>query len=67
MNTNQILNVSETARLLDTDNTYIYKLIRKSQLKPVQANPYKVSLDGIISYVDLRLPKSFSSFYNVPM
>jgi len=67
MNTNQILNVSETARLLDTDNTYIYKLIRKSQLKPVQANPYKVSLGGIISYVDSRLPKSFSSFYNVPI
>ena len=55
----KILNVTETARLLDTDNTYIYKLIRKEQLKPVQANPYKVSI--------ARLPKSFSVFPNVPI
>jgi hypothetical protein len=60
MNTNQILNVSETARLLDTDNTYIYKLIRKSQLKPVQANPYKVSIECVKQYLDSRLPSSFA-------
>lgn len=64
---NKILNVSETARLLDTDNTYIYKLIRKEQLKPVQANPYKVSIEGVKDYLDARLPKSFSVFPNVPI
>jgi len=63
---NKTLNVTETARLLDTDNTYIYKLIRKDQLKPVQANPYKVDMEGVKEYVDTRLPKSFSSYYNVP-
>ena len=63
----KILNVSETARLLDTDNTYIYKLIRKEQLKPVQANPYKVSIEGVIDYLDARLPKSFSVYPNVPI
>ena len=63
----KILNVSETARLLDTDNTDIYKLIRKEQLKPVQANPYKVSIEGVKDYLDARLPKSFSVFPNVPI
>ena len=63
----KILNVSETARLLDTDNTYIYKLIRKEQLKPVQANPYKVSIEGVKDYLDARLPKSFSVYPKVPI
>ena len=54
-------------RLLDTDNTYIYKLIRKEQLKPVQANPYKVSIEGVKDYLDARLPKSFSVYPNVPI
>ena len=61
----KILNVSETARLLDTDNTYIYKLIRKEQLKPVQANPYKVSIEGVKDYLDVSLTKYFSVFPNV--
>jgi len=64
---NKTLNVTETARLLDTDNTYIYKLIRKDQLKPVQANPYKVDMEGVKEYLDTRLPTSFSVFPNVPI
>jgi len=64
---NKTLNVTETARLLDTDNTYIYKLIRKDQLKPVQANPYKVDMEGVKEYLDSRLPASFSVFPNVPI
>jgi hypothetical protein len=64
---NKTLNVTETARLLDTDNTYIYKLIRKDQLKPVQANPYKVDMEGVKEYLDTRLPTSFSVYPNVPI
>lgn len=64
---NRTLNVTETARLLDTDNTYIYKLIRKDQLKPVQANPYKVDMEGVKEYLDTRLPTSFSVYPNVPI
>jgi len=64
---NKTLNVTETARLLDTDNTYIYKLIRKDQLKPIQANPYKVDMEGVKEYLDTRLPTSFSVFPNVPI
>jgi len=64
---NKTLNVTETARLLDTDNTYIYKLISKDQLKPVQANPYKVDMEGVKEYLDSRLPTSFSVYPNVPI
>lgn len=61
----KILNVTETARLLDTDNTYIYKLIRQEQLPTVQANPYRVSSEGVKSYLDSRLPESFSCYATV--
>tara|TARA_R100001369_G_C3288091_1_gene163372 strand:+ start:645 stop:893 length:249 start_codon:yes stop_codon:yes gene_type:complete len=63
----KILNVTQTARLLDTDNTYIYKLIRQEQLTTVQANPYRVSFAGVKSYLDSRLPESFACYATVPL
>ncbi len=63
---NTIMNVTETARLLDTDNTYVYKLIKKNQLEPVQENPYRVSIDGIKDYLNNRLPEAFAVYPTSP-
>jgi hypothetical protein len=65
-NMNKVLNVTETARLLDTDNTYVYKLIKNNQLEPVQDNPYRLDTNGVKEYLNKRLPHAFSVFYNKP-
>ncbi len=59
---NKVLNVTETARLLDTDNTYVYKLIKNDQLKPIKENPYRVSFEGIKDYLNNRLPSNFACY-----
>ena len=56
---NTILNVTETARLLDTDNTYVYKLIKE--------NPYRLSVEGVKDYLNNRLPQSFAVFPTLPL
>tara|TARA_R110002051_G_scaffold325127_2_gene425905 strand:+ start:698 stop:898 length:201 start_codon:yes stop_codon:yes gene_type:complete len=64
---NTIMNVTETARLLDTDNTYVYKLIKKNQLATVQENPYRLSVEGVKDYLNNRLPQSFAVFPTLPL
>ena len=53
------LSVSEAAELLDSETTFIYKLIRDGKLRPAVENPIKLSLSSLTNYVQKRIPSGF--------
>jgi len=54
------LSVSKVAELLDTKDTYIYKLIREGNLKTDSTNPIKISRTQVHAYLLQRLPSQFT-------
>jgi excisionase family DNA binding protein len=54
------LSVSQVAELLDTKDTYIYKLIREGNLKADSTNPIKISRTQVHAYLLQRLPSQFT-------
>lgn len=54
------LSVSEVAELLDTKDTYIYKLIREGNLKADSTNPIKITRTQVHAYLIQRLPSQFT-------
>jgi excisionase family DNA binding protein len=54
------LSVSEVAELLDTKDTYIYKLIREGNLKADSTNPIKITRTQVHAYLMQRLPSQFT-------
>ena len=53
------LSVSEAARMLETETTYVYKLIREGQIIPARTAPIKLTLSSVVSYLKKRLPSGF--------
>lgn len=53
------LSVSEAATLLDSEPTFIYKLIRDGKLHPAMKNPMKLTLSSLTNYVQKRVPSGF--------
>ena len=56
-----LLTVPQAAKLLDTQDTFVYGLIRKGILVPATRSPQiKLSYPSIVAYVRKRIPSSFS-------
>ena len=55
------LSVSDVAKLLDTESTYIYKLVREGQLKPCSTNPIRIQRIQVHFYLNKRLPSQFTT------
>ena len=55
------LSVSDVAKLLDTESTYIYKLVREGQLKPCSTNPIRIERIQVHFYLNKRLPSQFTT------
>ena len=55
------LSVSSVAKLLDTESTYIYKLVREGQLKPCSTNPIRIERIQVHFYLNKRLPSQFTT------
>jgi len=55
------LSVSDCAKLLDTESTYIYKLVREGQLKPCSTNPIRIERIQVHFYLNKRLPSQFTT------
>ena len=53
------LSVSQVADLLDTETTYVYKLIREGAIKPYSKNPLIIIRAEVHKYLQARLPKQF--------
>jgi len=53
------LSVPEAAELLDSESTFIYKLIRDGKLHPAMKNPMKLTLSSLTNYVQKRIPSGF--------
>ena len=55
------LSVSDVAKLLDTETTYIYKLVRDGQLKTCSTNPIRIERVQVHFYLNKRLPSQFTT------
>ena len=55
-----LLSVTEAAKLLDSEPTFVYKLIRDDKLRPAQKEPMKLLLSSLTSYVKNRVPSGFT-------
>ena len=53
------LSVSDVAKLLDTESTYVYKLVRNGELKPHSKSPIKIERSQVHYYLNKRLPTQF--------
>ena len=61
--TNQELSVPTVAKILECDNTYIYKCVRDQRIKPSKCDPYLIRFDEVLAYVDSKIPTNFKSYY----
>lgn len=55
-----LLTVPQAAKLLDTQDTFVYGLIRKGILVPATRSPQiKLSYPSLVAYLKRRIPSSF--------
>ena len=50
------LSVREVADLLQTEATFVYKLIREGSLKTFKSNPITIQRLEVVAYLNKRIP-----------
>jgi hypothetical protein len=55
-----ILTVPEASKLLETKDTFVYGLVRKGVIEPVETFPQiTISYNSLVSYLKKRIPSTF--------
>ena len=50
------LSVKEVAELLETETTFVYKLVREGVLPPHRTNPISIARYNVLAYLNSRIP-----------
>jgi hypothetical protein len=55
-----IFTVPEASKLLETKDTFVYGLVRKGVIEPVETSPQiTISYNSLVSYLKKRIPSTF--------
>ncbi len=57
------LTVPEVSKVLNCNETYVYRAIRNDRIKALDTTPTKVKFKDVVEYVDSTLPPSWRTYY----
>ena len=57
------LTVPEVSKVLNCNETYVYRAIRNDRIKALDTTPTKVKFKDVVDYVDSTFPPSWRTFY----
>jgi excisionase family DNA binding protein len=57
------LSVPEVSKVLNCNETYVYRAIRNDRIKALNTTPTKVKFKDVVDYVDSTLPPSWRTYY----